>query len=127
MNTETIYVGSKVRTWTEKGGWDDEPVKVMETSVGIVFERSRHHESFGLLVLNPDGTASHFQWWYDAAELRVIDNQLAANQDFVHANLDMLDSDEEPLDELDEEEDEDDLELPNENAPDSDEDDSTYL
>lgn len=122
MTAEKIYVGSKVRTWKEKGGWDDEPVKVMETSVGIVFERSRHAESFGLLVLNPDGTASHFQWWYDADELRVIDNHLTANQDFVHANLDMLDSDEEPLDE-----EEDDLELPNENAPDSDEDDSTYL
>lgn len=86
MARERFYVGSKVRVWKEKGGWDDEPVKVMETFVGILFEQGRGKQSFGIMVLNADGTYSHLQWWIDGAECTLINNDLIANQDFVFSH-----------------------------------------
>lgn len=121
MVRPNLYIGSKVRVWSEKGGWDDEPVKVMETFVAILFERNRntisedgYGDQFGFMKLNPEGTASNLGWWVDGEECTVIDNDLAANQDFIYANRGLFerhpdaDDDEEDEEEVAHERDEED-------------------
>lgn len=113
MVRPNLYVGSKVRVWSEKGGWDDEPVKVMETFVCILFERSRdtvsadgYGENYGFMKLNPDGTADCVQWWVEGEECTVINNDLAANQDFIYANRDLFEGHPDADDDEDDEEEE---------------------
>lgn len=116
MVREKLYIGSKVVIWKHKYGWDDDVVKFMVPQTAILHVRSDdtlsedgYGENYGALYLNADGTASHFQWWAEGEECVVINNDLAANQDFIYANRHLLelseDGDEpEEDDEPDEEE-----------------------
>lgn len=109
MVRPNLYVGSKVVVWKKASEWDDDVVQYMIPQTAILFERDREtlsqdgwDDQYGVLFLNADGTASHFQWWVEGSECVLVDNDLAANQDFVYANRGLLEEDED--DEEDDEE-----------------------
>lgn len=112
MVRPNLYIGSKVIIWKNKSEWDDDVVQFMVPQTAILFERSRdtmsedgRDDHYGALYLKADGTASHFQWWAEGAECVLVDNNLAANQDFIYANrglLETCDGEDEPEDEEEE-------------------------
>jgi hypothetical protein len=113
MVREKLYIGSKVIVWKNKNTWDDDAVQFMVPQTAILFERDRdtlsddgYGEHYGVLFLNDDGSASHFEWWVEGDECVLVDNELIANQDFIYANrglLETCDGEDEP-DEPDEDE-----------------------
>lgn len=113
MVRPNLYIGSKVIIWKHKCEWDDDVVQFMVPQLAILHERSQdtmsadgYGENYGALYLKPDGTASHFQWWAEGEECVVVNNDLAANQDFIYANRGLLELSEGGDDPEDEEEDE---------------------
>lgn len=114
MVRPNLYIGSKVIAWKHKCEWDDDVVQFMVPQIAILHERSDdtlsedgYGENYGALLLKPDGTASHFQWWFEGEECVVINNDLAANQDFIYANrhlLELSEDGDEPEDEPEDEE-----------------------
>lgn len=116
MVRPNLYIGSKVTAWKHKCGWSDAVVQFMIPQTAILHERSGdtmsedgYGEHYGALLLNPDGTASHFQWWFEGEECVVINNDLAANQDFIYANRGLLELSEDGDEPEEDEEDDDTL------------------